>query len=108
MNTIENGYGISQIVIDKHLILYCPMGKDYYDADVNIVIIPADSIMDYCETDKFLKEMNGEGYIIEDAAETIFNHVNDGIKPNGLIVTIRAANGAHMPVSVSKRGGCLS
>ena len=103
MPNIKNTQRISNILIEKQIHMFCPMGKDTYKADITIDIIPDKEIMDYCETDAFIKSMNHAPFIIEDAVAVIYAHILDTIKPLYLEVTIHASEGAHMPVTVSKQ-----
>lgn len=103
MANIPNPHKINEITLEKNLTLYCPMGKDMYHACIHATIIPGDEIMDYCETDRFLKDMNKAPLIIEDAVNAVYQHIHEAIKPRWLEVSITAVSDAHMPVTVTKR-----
>lgn len=102
MSNITNYQGITDIRFTKELRLYCPMGKDMYTAHVHVQFSPDKEIMDYCETNRFLDEMNQGAFIIEDAIKVIYDHIENSIHPLTLEVSITAESAAHMPVMVTK------
>lgn len=102
MSNIINTQGINSIRFTKGIQLYCPMGKDFYFADIYVDIVPGEEIMDYCETDDFIQKMDKAPYIIEDAVDAIYKHIEAAIKPRHLVVKIHACSDVHMPVEVTK------
>lgn len=102
MSNIINTQGINTIRFAKDIQLYCPMGKDMYLAHINVDIVPDEEIMDYCETNAFLEKMDKAPYIIEDAVNVIYKHIEAAIKPRDLVVKIYAQSHVHMPVEVVK------
>lgn len=102
MTTIENRPGITKIEFTKKISMFCPLGNDYYTADITVTFVPDNIIMDYCDVDKFLNEMGGEHLIIEDAVSKIYTHISDNYKPAKLKVVIDAQSNVHFPVKVEK------
>lgn len=102
MSNIINTQGINKIRFNKDIQLYCPMGRDIYLAHIDVEIVPGKEIMDYCETNDFLEKMEKGPYIIEDAVNVIYKHIEAAIKPRDLVVKIWAQGRAHMPVEIVK------
>lgn len=102
MSNIINTQGINNIRFNKDIQLYCPMGKDIYFAHIDVQIVPGEEIMDYCETNEFIQKMDKAPYIIEDAVNVIYKHIEAAIKPRDLVVKIWAQSRVHMPVEVVK------
>lgn len=98
---IENKQSISIIEADKRISLYCPIGKDYYTADVKIKFLPNAFYMDYIDLDKFLNSMSGFSLTIEEAVEKIYNELQRYM-PKKASVTIEAFSNTHLHVIVTK------
>lgn len=98
---ISNTQSISVIKADKRISLYCPIGKDYYTADVNIKFLPNAFYMDYIELDQFLNNMGGSNLTIEEATEKIYNELQRYM-PKKASVTIEAYSNTHLNVTVTK------
>lgn len=99
--SIENKQGITSITFEKQVQAYCPMGNDYYTASVRVVMIPGKQIMDYCETDTFIKSLGGKSLIIEDLVNEIYENVKQ-YNPKHLKVSAKAESNSHFPVIVTK------
>lgn len=98
---ISNTQEISIIKADKRISLYCPIGKDYYTADINIKFVPNAFYMDYIDLDVFLNKLSGLSLTIEDAVNEIYNELQR-YKPKKVNVTIEAFSNTHLHVIVSK------
>ena len=98
---INNKQNISLIEADKRISLYCPIGKDYYTADVNIKFLPNAFYMDYIELDVFLNKLSGLSLTIEEAVEQIYNELQ-GYMPKKTSVMIEAFSNTHLHVKVTK------
>ena len=98
---ITNTQDITTITTDKRISLYCPIGKDYYTADIKIVFHPDKLYMDYIELDKFLNMLSGFSYTIEDVAKRIYDHLQI-YSPLATKVEIEAHSNSHMHVTVTK------
>lgn len=98
---INNSQQISLIEANKRISLYCPIGKDYYTADVYIKFSPNDYYMDYIVLDQFLNNMSGLSLTIEEAVENIYNELQK-YKPKKTSVTIEAFSNTHLNVKVTK------
>jgi hypothetical protein len=101
--TIPNEQGITQIFFEKQVQAFCPLGKDYYTAVMRVVMTPDKEIMDYCETDSFIKSLGGKDLIIEDLVFELYQHIKQ-YKPKCLKVSARAESNTHFPVIVTKEG----
>lgn len=98
---IVNTEEITNISADKRISLCCPIGKDYYTADVTIMFYPDKYYMDYIELDRFLNQLSGLSYTIEEAAKKIYDHLQTYL-PLATKVTIKAYSNTHLPVTVTK------
>lgn len=98
---ISNTQSISVIEADKRISLYCPIGKDYYTADVKIKFLPNAFYMDYIDLDQFLNNMGGSNLTIEEAIEQIYNELQRYM-PKKVSVTIEAFSNTHLHVIVTK------
>lgn len=99
--SIENTQKITRITFEQKVQAYCPMGGDFYTADVRVVMVPDKEIMDYCETDKFIKSLGGKSLIIEDLVNEVFENIKQ-YKPKYLKVSASAESNVHFPVIVTK------
>ena len=98
---INNTQSITTIEADKRISLYCPIGKDYYTADIHIKFIPDKYYMDYIDLDVFINELSGKHLTIEDACNEIYNELQK-YKPSKTSVTIEAFSNTHLNVKVTK------
>lgn len=98
---IENTQRVNLIEADKQIVLYCPIGKDYYTAIVNIEFIPNEYYMDYIKLDQFLNRLSGLSLTIEDAARDIYDELRS-YRPSKAKVTIEAFSNTHLHVKVTK------
>lgn len=100
-NSIPNKQGITQIFFERQVQAFCPMGNDYYTAVVRVVMEPSNEIMDYCDTDNYIKSLGGKNLIIEDLVNEVFEHIEQ-YKPKYLRVSAKAESNVHFPVIVTK------
>lgn len=98
---ISNAQSISLIKANKQISLYCPIGEDYYTADIEMRLCPDKHYMDYIDLDVFLKGLSGANLTIEDAVDTIYQELQK-YKPFKTKVTIKAFSNTHLDVAVSK------
>lgn len=101
MGSFENKQGITEIEMTGKAHCFCPLGNDWYDAEVKVLLTPTDTIMDYCDVDTFFESLNGGELIIEDVVNRTFNYFS-AYKPEQLRVTANVDNARHLPVSVTK------
>lgn len=99
--SIQNTQKITRITFERQVQAYCPMGEDYYTANIHVVMEPDNEIMDYCETDKFIKDLGGKSLIIEDLVNAVYDNVKQ-YKPKHLKVSAKAESNVHFPVIVTK------
>ena len=98
---IKNIQKVNLIEADKRISLYCPIGKDFYTADVSIKFIPDAYYMDYIELDQFLNRLSGLSLTIEEAAKDIYEELQK-YYPAKVRVTIEAFSNTHLHVKVTK------
>ena len=98
----EHTQGISEVSFNKTVILFCPLGNEYYTAHINVVFVPDKYMMDYLDEERYFKSLSGTNLIIEDLAKAVYTHYLDTYQPKNVKVTIFADNAAHFPVTVVK------
>ena len=98
---INNIQSITTIEGNKRISLYCPIGKDYYTADVHITFLPNAFYMDYIDLDNFLNKLSGMSLTIEEAAKKIYDELQRYM-PKKASVTIEAYSNTHLYVKVTK------
>lgn len=98
---IENTQRISLIKANKQICLFCPLGDDYYTANIQIKFAPNDYYMDYIDLDVFLAEMSGMKLTIEEAVDMIYKELQR-YRPLRTNVTIEAFSNTHLNVTVVK------
>lgn len=98
---IHNTQSITSIKAEKRISLFCPLGNDYYTADIYITFIPNEYYMDYIDLDKFINGLSGMKLTIEDAAEKVYQELQQ-YKPSKTNVTIKAFSNTHLYVEVTK------
>ena len=98
---LKNTQSITAIEADKRISLYCPLGKDFYTADILVKFYPDEHYMDYIDLDDFLNKMSGLNYTIEDAVDIIYEELQR-YKPLKVIVTLDAYSNTHLHVKVTK------
>lgn len=101
MASFENKQRITEIELHASVRSFCPMGNDWYDADVTIWFTPGKVIMDYCDIDRFFEAINNGELIIEDVVCQVFNHFMT-YDPLNLKVEAFVQNATHLPVKVTK------
>lgn len=101
----ENSQGISRICMSRRFRAYCPLGKKWYSANVNIIVDNPTMIPDYCDVDRQIEELDGYNVIIEDAVSKIYQVIVDNCESaSQFLVRCEVSDAAHMPVVVEKRG----
>jgi NADPH-dependent 7-cyano-7-deazaguanine reductase QueF len=99
--SIQNTQEVTQIYFESQVQAFCPLANDYYNASIRVAMTPDKEIMDYCETDKFIKSLGGKHLIIEDLVAVIYKNILQ-YKPKYLKVSVRAESSTHFPVIVTK------
>ena len=102
MTVIRNTQDISIIKAKHRISLYCPIGKDYYTADISIEFKPDKVIPDYCKLTNYLNNLSGLSLIIEELANNIHEHLMSKYNPISAKVSIKAYSNTHLDVEVVK------
>lgn len=98
---ISNIQSISLIEANKQISLYCPIGKDYYTANILIEFVPDAHYMDYIDLDVFINDMGGMSLTIEEAVDMVYKELQR-YKPKKTKVSIVAFSNTHLNVTVTK------
>ena len=101
MKKIENKEKISTISFVRNVQPFCPLGDDYYTAEVEVFLVPDQCYMDYCELDEAIQDLGGKHLTIEQLAEKVYNIIQE-FEPLHTVVTVNANSNKHFPVVVIK------
>lgn len=101
MKKIPNTQKISNITFNRSVQPFCPLGQDYYTAEIHVDFEVVDSYMDYIEFDKWIQGLGGASLTIEELAEAVFEKMKE-FEPGYLRVVIDANSNKHFPVTVEK------
>lgn len=99
---LEHRQDLSNIHFNFELQLYCPQGSEYYTAQVSVDMIPSKYLPDYVELDNEFRSACGKELIIEDAAEWVYNCIQERYTPAKLKVEVTVKNAIHFDVKVCK------
>lgn len=103
MSTIQNKQKISSIVMKPVTRCFCPLGDAWYTSQFEVVFNPAETIPDYCDVDRWIKEnIDGKSLIIEDAVSALYDYLL-AYNPAGLHVIADVKDAGHFPVEVYKQ-----
>lgn len=102
MTVIRNTQDISFIKANRRISLYCPIGKDYYTADVSIEFKPDKVIPDYCKLTNYLNNLSGLSLIIEELVDKVHKHLMSKYNPISAKVSVKAYSNTHLDVEVVK------
>ena len=102
MAKFKHTQGISSAVFTKTITVYCPLGKDFYTAELTVDFRPDEWMMDYIDVENFIDKLQGSTNIIEDVVAKIHAHLNEEYQPKYVKVVCNATNAKHFPVIVTK------
>ena len=97
---LKNTYNISEISFEKEISAFCPIGKDYYQANIYVSIEPNENLFDFIDADRFVCSLAGKEAIVEKLVSDVFDYFKKYAKD--LTVTVDAKSNTHFPVSVTK------
>lgn len=100
--SFEHTQGISKVTFNKTITAFCPLGNDFYTADICVDFVPDKVMMDYLDEEEYFKGLSGTHLIIEDLVAKVYNHYNKVYSPKYVKVTVFAYNAKHFPVTVYK------
>lgn len=102
MPKFEHAQGISSAVFTKTITVYCPLGKDFYTAELTVDFRPDSWMMDYIDVENFIETLQGSTNIIEDVVAKVHEHLTNEYHPKYVKVVCNATNAKHFPVIVTK------
>lgn len=98
----KNKQGVSEIEMTGKTHCFCPMGDDYYTAEVRIYVFQPKTIPDYCDVTAYLEELDGKNLIIEDLCKKVFRFISKQVgKKHGITVEVKVDDARHLPASVT-------
>lgn len=97
----SNTYEVQRFENYHEIVCYCPLGKDYYSAEITVEVIKPKYLPDYLETDEVVSSLSSNEYIIEEAAHTIAKHFKAETEAEQVYVTAFVRNATHSPVEVT-------
>lgn len=88
--------------MDCRVKCFCPMGDDWYSANVSIEVKAPKTIPDYCDVETFLRrKVDGKPYILEDVCARVHRFVKK--QTHGKVrVRVSSSDAVHPPVLVEK------
>ena len=102
MSKFANTYGVRKIVYKQSCRCFCPIGKTEYTNNFTVTMEPGDTIPDYCEIDKLIREyIEGESLVIEEAAHALKRNLTEYVHPNWIMVESEVSDASHGTVVVS-------
>lgn len=99
----ENKQGIGKIKLDGRTHLFCPLGDDWYTANIHIEVSDPQTIPDYIDVTRFLEEMDGKSLIIEDVCKEVYVYML-GQTRGTIAVSVQVDDARHLPVTVGIGG----
>lgn len=99
----DNDYNVTMIEITERVRCYCPLGNDYYTADVVLICKNPKTIPDYLDIDAYARKLDGKEMIIEKLVAKMFKMFKkETSSKNGVIVKAIVADASHAPVIITK------
>lgn len=100
MRTYENK-GVNELNFTVPVTVYCPLGPNYYRAEVEVKMELGEVIVDFLDLeDYFKKELNGKHLTTEDLTIEIFNTLDEIYKPKHLRVA--SHSNSHFELEIVK------
>lgn len=100
MRTYENK-GVNKIIFSVPVTVFCPLGPNYYRAQVDVEMELGSVIVDFLDLeDYFKKELNGKHLTTEDLTIEIFNTLDEIYNPIHLKVT--SHSNSHFDLAIVK------
>lgn len=104
MSTFQNRQKISNITMKPIVRCFCPLGQAWYTGHFAVHFVPSETIPDYCDIDKWVKDnIDGQCLIIEDAVAAIYEHLQTTYTPAGLHIIADVEDAGHFAVEVERR-----
>lgn len=100
---LNNDNNITKITIKLSSKNRCPLGLDWYTNSITVLIVPDKYILDYRDIQTFNQEnVNEKELTIEQAIDTLFQHIVAEYKPHHLKITSHVVDSNHPEVIVEK------
>lgn len=100
MTKIENTMSITEVEVYGAVQCFCPIGKEYFNGEITVTMVPNQFIPDYIELEKFIRNLSGSSLLVEDCVCSIYEHIMDNYLPHKLKVECFTDSAAHYPVKV--------
>lgn len=102
MAKFKHTQGIDHCTFWKTITVYCPLGKDFYTANLTVDFYPNEWMMDYIDVENFIESLQGSTNIIEDVVAKVHEHLTTEYQPHKVKVSVLAQNAKHFDVNVTK------
>lgn len=99
MARFRNEYNISEIKMYKKLHNLCTIGQDWFTSNLEITMIPGDTIPDYIEVDKDIQKYESQELIIEELVNNICEDLKQ-YNPKYVKVVSKVNDAQHLEVEV--------
>lgn len=100
---MKNDYGITRVDLKCNIKAHCPLGRQWYDAEVNIEVEYPSKIPDYIEFTEEVEKFDGCTLTIEELCSNIHAIANESFMSSSA-VSVSVGKGKHMPITVRKEG----
>lgn len=102
MSTFVNNPKISTITFNQNVQAFCPIGHAWCTYQITVNMSPASLVPDYCEVEKFLRDMSGSAMAIETCVGDVYDWLMEQYEPYYLEVRLYCDDAVHFPVLVTK------
>lgn len=96
----ENTYNVGSITNTHNIVCFCPLGNDFYSAEVKVTVERPKFIPDYLDTDAYIEKLAGGEHIIEDLTDNIAQHFLSETEADHVTVSAYVENAKHSPVEI--------
>lgn len=97
---MDNQFAISSVNLSDTIKAHCPLGSQWYSADVSVEVYDPTTIPDYVDLTDRLHMFDGCTLTVEELCHNIHCVCCDEFMPSRLKVTVEVGRGKHMPVTI--------
>lgn len=103
---MKNKEGVTKVEMMEKVSAFCPLGKQWYCADLYMETRRFKRVPDYLDATEFLAGLGGQTLTIEQLVSKTFKAMRKWFaNPGYLKVSASVGKGKHLPVVVSKEKG---
>ncbi len=99
MARFKNIYNVNKIFMKKRIHNLCTIGQDWFTNNLEITMIPGETIPDYIEVDEMIQKYDEKEFIIEEVINNIIEELKQ-YNPKYIKVVSNVNDAKHLEVSV--------